>query len=168
VDRVDVDLAMVFRGLVRLEIELWNRLDARLKTEHGLEIGRFEIMWVISQVPGCRVIDIAEELSITVGGVSKVVDRIEAAGWVRRRPNPDDGRSNRIELTRTGQHLLRAADATFRDELAALLSQAMPEGDLAELGRQVRRLRQALALSGAGIGDEAAPGAQSRSERRSS
>jgi DNA-binding MarR family transcriptional regulator len=38
----------------------------------------------------CRVYDIAHELGITTGGTSKLVDRIEARGYCRRLPNPDD------------------------------------------------------------------------------
>jgi DNA-binding MarR family transcriptional regulator len=50
----------------------------------------------------CRVFDINEQLSITVGA-SKLVDRIEAAGLCRRRVNPDDRRSRFIELTPAGR-----------------------------------------------------------------
>jgi len=50
-------------------------------------------MQVMSKYPACRVFDIKEELSITVGGTSKLVDRIEAAGLCRRRANPDDRRA---------------------------------------------------------------------------
>jgi DNA-binding MarR family transcriptional regulator len=55
-----------------------------------------------------------EGIVITVGGASKVVDKVEAAGLCRRNPNPTDGRSNLIQLTEPGVGLLAAADVTFR------------------------------------------------------
>jgi hypothetical protein len=93
-----MDLAGLFSDLVRLEIELWNAVDARLRAVHDLPLARFEPMQVIARTPQCRVQDIATELSITVGGTSKIVDRLEAAGLCRRQPDPDDGRSSLIEL----------------------------------------------------------------------
>jgi len=55
------------------------RVDARLRREFDLPLAHFEPMSVIGRLPGCRVYDIATELGITTGGVSKLVDRIEAS-----------------------------------------------------------------------------------------
>ena len=88
------DLKVLFNELIRLEIELWDAVDKRLRTDCDLPLSRFEPMQVIARYPECRVQDIAHELAITVGGVSKLVDRIEASGHCRRRANPKDRRSS--------------------------------------------------------------------------
>jgi MarR family transcriptional regulator, organic hydroperoxide resistance regulator len=93
------------------------------------------------------VLDIAQELSITVGGASKVVDKVEAAGWCRRQPNPTDGRSNLIQLTETGEGLLEAANITFANALAADVAAAAPVTELAQLSATLRRLRQYLSTT---------------------
>ena len=87
-----MDLGGVFSDLVRLEIELWNAVDQRLRATHGLPLARFEPMQVIARASPCRVGDIADALSITVGGTSKIVDRLESLRLCERRPAPDDGR----------------------------------------------------------------------------
>jgi DNA-binding MarR family transcriptional regulator len=56
---------------------------------------RFEVMQVISRTPDCRVHDIAAGLSITVGGASKLVDRIGATGDCLRRANLPPRRDRR-------------------------------------------------------------------------
>ena len=61
-------------------------------------------MQIIDRTPECRVYDIADTLSITTGGVSKIVDSIESAGHAKRRPNPDDRRSSIVELTAAGKN----------------------------------------------------------------
>jgi DNA-binding MarR family transcriptional regulator len=38
-----------------------------------------------------------------------LIDRVEAAGWVERRPDPDDRRVNRLYLTEAGRGLLAKA-----------------------------------------------------------
>src|SRR6516165_8552308 len=103
------DLQQLFSDLIRFETELWNAIDARMRAEHDLPLHRFEPMQVIGRTPGCRVYDIAEALSLTTGGVSKLVDAIEASGYVARRPNPEDRRSSLIELTPAGKKVLSKA-----------------------------------------------------------
>ena len=67
------DLLDLFHQLIRFETELWNAVDARLRTEFNLPLSRLEPMQVIARHPSCRVYDIAAELSITIGGTSKLV-----------------------------------------------------------------------------------------------
>ncbi len=88
------ELRRLFNDFIRFEIELWNAVDTRLKSEFDLPLTHFEPMSVIDRLPGCRVYDIARELGITTGGTSKLVDRIEASGYCRRLPNPADRRSS--------------------------------------------------------------------------
>jgi MarR family transcriptional regulator, organic hydroperoxide resistance regulator len=143
------DLGELFNDLVRFEIELWNAVDARLKTEHGLPLTHFEPMSVIARRPGCRVYDIASELRITTGGTSKLVDRIEASGYCRRLANPADRRSSLLELTAEGERILAAAHATFDEELQRWLGTAVPERTLRQFAGTLSRLRaagQALSL----------------------
>jgi len=141
---VKVDVVGLFHELVRLETELWNRVDARVHREHGLPLAWLEVMQVVSTTPNCRVLDVSEALFITVGGASKVVDKVQAGGWCRRLPNPSDGRSSLIELTESGESLLEAAKVTFEDALAAYLRAAASTGELTQLSNTLGRLRRHL------------------------
>jgi MarR family transcriptional regulator, organic hydroperoxide resistance regulator len=137
------DLRRLFNEIIRFEIELWNAIDARLKSEFDLPLTHFEPMAVIDQVPGCRVYDIARELVITTGGTSKLVDRIEANGYCRRLPNPADRRSSLLELTPEGSRLLAEAGVVFDEELRSRLGAAVPERTLRQFGATLTRLRAA-------------------------
>ena len=118
-------LQTVFSVLIRFETELWNAVDARLRADCDLPLSRFAPMQVIALHGSCRIHDIAGELSMTVGGTSKLVDRIEAAGYCTRSPNPGDRRSSVIELTPAGSGVLARATAVFEDELRSQLGTAM-------------------------------------------
>ena len=137
------DLPALFHELIRFETELWNAVDARLRADCDLPLSRYEPMRVISRRSPCRVQDIADELSITVGGASKLVDRIQAAGHCRRRPHPDDKRSSLIELTPAGRQMLTAATAAFEDELHNRLGEALPAASLQQFGITLAALRSA-------------------------
>ena len=137
------DLRQLFNDIIRFETELWNAVDARLKSEFNLPLTHFEPMSVIDRLPGCRVYDIGRELGITTGGVSKLVDRIEASGYCRRLQNPADRRSSLLELTPEGERLLAAAGAVLDEELQRRLGAAVPERTLRQFASTLARLRAA-------------------------
>lgn len=138
-----MDLAKVFSELIRVETELWNAVDARLRADCDLPLANFEPMQVIARIPSCRVFDIATELAITVGGTSKLVDRIEASGHCRRVANPDDRRSSLIELTPSGRRLLAKATHVFDNELQLRVGSVASTRQLDQFYTTLVKLRRA-------------------------
>ena len=61
-------------------------------------------------------------MRITVGGTSKLVDRVEAAGLIRREAVVDDRRASRLVFTEAGRLKLAAASKTVEAEMATALS----------------------------------------------
>jgi DNA-binding MarR family transcriptional regulator len=137
------DLSGFFDDLIRFETLLWNEVDERLRVDLDLPLHRFEPMQVIARTDNCRIQDIATGLAITVGGASKLVDRIEAAGHCRRVANPSDRRSSIIELTPAGKRLLSRATKTFEQELQRRVGDAIPSRTLDQFASTLRRLRLA-------------------------
>ncbi|WP_033215349.1 MarR family winged helix-turn-helix transcriptional regulator [Kitasatospora phosalacinea] len=132
-----------FLDLVRVETRLYNAVNARLRAEQGLGLGQFEFLEIIDRVPGCRVLDIVGEVAITVGAVSKAVDRLVAAGWCERVAHPQDRRSSILRLTPEGEERLAAARPVVEDGLAALTATVPPE-DLARTASTLAALRTGL------------------------
>jgi DNA-binding MarR family transcriptional regulator len=137
------DLTRLFDDLIRFETRLWDAVDARLRSDLDLQLTWFEPMQVIGRNTSCRVHDIAQELAITVGGVSKLVDRIEAAGYCRRMANPDDRRSSLIELTPIGDRVLSRARRAFEDELRTQIGSVVSARQLAQFMGTLGKLRAA-------------------------
>lgn len=138
-----MDACQWFIDLVRVETRLYNAVEDRLRAEHGLTAGQFQILRIIADVPNCRVLDIVREIAITVGAVSKAVDRIEAAGWCRRSGNPHDRRSSYLTLTPAGRRVLAEATPTLTAELTERLAVAGDDA-LAQSGATLALLRRAL------------------------
>ncbi len=128
--------------LIRLEIVLWERIDARLREKHDLPLSFFESLSFIarSRENGLRVGDLAQALGVTVGGTSKLVDRIERAGLIRREPDPDDRRASRATLTPSGRRTLAAAVKTYEAELASVLDAVLSRTEQQHLHSLVARL----------------------------
>jgi DNA-binding MarR family transcriptional regulator len=128
--------------LVRLEIALWDRVNARLRESHELPLAFFESLLFISRAPkgSMRVGDLARALRVTVGGTSKLVDRIERAGLIAREPDPDDRRASRVALTAAGKRTLTAAVNTYEAEVASILGDVLNPQEQQQLNDYVTRL----------------------------
>jgi DNA-binding MarR family transcriptional regulator len=139
----DTDLKLLYRELVSLEIELWDGIEGRLRAEFDLPLTSFEVLHLLLRRPGRRIQDIAEEFSITVGGTSKVVDRLESAGLCARRANPNDRRSSIVELMPEGRKLVDGALKVFEEELELRIGSVIPEQSVREVTAVLSTLRAA-------------------------
>ena len=69
---------------------------------------------------------LTQQLMVTSGGLSLMLDRLERDGLVRRRPNPDDRRGVLVTLTKRGVAVVdeaMTAHATVEHELVAGLTE---------------------------------------------
>jgi DNA-binding MarR family transcriptional regulator len=133
--------------LIRLEIALWDRVDASLRKSHELPLAFFEPLRLLSGAPegSMRVGDLARDLRVTVGGTSKLVDRIERAGFLARQPDPDDRRASRVKLTPAGKRKLAAAVKTYEAEVGSILGGVLTVKEQRQMGEYASRLLASLA-----------------------
>ena len=136
-------LRQVFDDLVRFETELWNAVDARLRSETGVPLGTFNLLLVIESTDACRVNDIAQKLAITVGGASQAVDRIEQKDLCKRQQDSADGRSSIISITALGLRKLAEAGPVFDNELALWLNVPGTDTEIQHFATILARLRAA-------------------------
>jgi DNA-binding MarR family transcriptional regulator len=80
---------------------------------------------------------IGERLQVHATSVTNVIDRLEAAGLVRREPNPHDGRGTLAVITDDGREVAARATAQFNQTRFALGAL-----DLAELRQIFEILRE--------------------------
>lgn len=111
-----------FEALIRYEVGLWNAVDGALRERGAVSAAQHHALTIIDRHGETgRVLDVSAEIGITVGAASKLVDRLERAGLVERRPHPTDGRSSYIALTALGAASLRDATVARNEVLAELL-----------------------------------------------
>jgi DNA-binding MarR family transcriptional regulator len=80
--------------------------------------------------------ELADQLALTSQGALKIVDEMQASGYVERRPDPQDARAKRLFLTRRGKRALAAARAfhgRFEAELARRIGAKQVESARAAL-----------------------------------
>jgi len=112
-------------ALLRLARNLRRETEALGVTSHQVTL-----LWLVRSRPGLSLRELAAEEGISAPSLSAHVDRLEAAGLLRRVRSTDDRRRVGLELTREGQSLLkrvRARRTTWLAERVALLSDAERE-----------------------------------------
>lgn len=67
--------------------------------------------------------ELASRILVTSGTLTPMLDRLEAAGFVRREPNPGDRRSVHVVLTDLGQQVL----VEYRDNFQAAIQDVVPD-----------------------------------------
>lgn len=87
----------------------------------GVESTGYAALSLIGARHEMRLTELADELGMPLTTASDVVRRLEARGHVRRRPNPEDGRSFLFELTDGGDREWRRGFGALQRIDAALL-----------------------------------------------
>jgi DNA-binding MarR family transcriptional regulator len=82
---------------------LSTRFAAQLE-EHGLSTVEFEVLIRLARSPGheLRMSDLSAQTSLSTSGVTRVVDRMERDGLLRRRACPSDRRASYAVVTQAG------------------------------------------------------------------
>jgi DNA-binding MarR family transcriptional regulator len=104
----DDDLA-TWRAFLNAHALITRRISRDL-AEAGLpDLGWYDLLWALRRAPGrrLRVNELAREVVLSPTAMSRFVDRVEAAGCVRREPDPSDRRALQVVLTDEGVRLLR-------------------------------------------------------------
>ena len=98
----------------------------------GLTQAQWRALAHISHNEGCNQITLAEILEVKPITLSRLLDRLQAAGWVERRTDPEDRRAIRLHLSELAKPLL-----TKMGELALQTRQQALTGMSEEEHRQL-------------------------------
>jgi len=117
--RPDLDLAPMatFGRLGRIQAHSSRAIEAVFE-RHGLSIGEFDVLAALRRSGTPYVMTptaLSRLLMLSPAGMTNRVDRLEAAGLVERRPDPNDRRSSLVVLTGAGRE---RADAAVTEHVA--------------------------------------------------
>ena len=84
--------------------------------------------------------EIAETTLITKGGITGVLDRLEARGFVQRLPSREDRRSIRIQLTEAGVEFCRELFAKLVDDDEEIFAKALKPNQIKQFCKLITML----------------------------
>jgi MarR family 2-MHQ and catechol resistance regulon transcriptional repressor len=149
-DPGDDALITTFGRLLEVQSRLERRLGADLEARCNLPHAWFEVLLRLGRSADDRLTmgSLAEQISLTSGGVTRLVDRMEAAGYVRRVPCPTDRRVSYAALTAAGRAKLGEAARVNVANLRAVFAD-FSDTDRARLDDLLDRLRTVSDPAGA-------------------
>jgi len=138
-------------GLLRETAAELDHLMRRNLKRSGLQIAMFELLLRLVRSPAerQRLTSLARELTVTTGGITRLVDRAEASGLVRREPCPDDARGSYAVITEEGKRRLRIALPGHLSDVENMWLSQLGE-DREVVLRRLRRARDNARRSPAG------------------
>ena len=104
-----------WRVFLETALALIDILDAELQAQRGITLGTYDVLVHLEDAPqGLGMTEIANRILFSKSGLTRVIDRMEAANLVRRERPPEDRRVVKVHLTPTGLDTLNQARTTHR------------------------------------------------------
>lgn len=121
------------------------RHGAALLEGHGLTLQQYNVLRILRGAQGpLPTLEIAARMLEQAPGITRLLDRLEQKGLVRREPCPTDRRQVLIHGTPAALAVLAELDPVMA-RTGAVLGEALTEGELATLVRLLASAREALA-----------------------
>jgi DNA-binding MarR family transcriptional regulator len=139
VPNTDDYIGVVISDVARLLRTAFDRRVRRL----GITRAQWLVLTRLHRHPGASQSELADMLEVERASAGRMIDRLEANGWVERRARNGDRRVKRVYLTaeaeRVHRRIWRIAETTVDDALAGLSAQ-----ERAQLMRFLTRVKKSL------------------------
>ena len=131
-----------WRGMLAAHAELTRRLDADLRAQHGIALGTYEALMLLGTSPSgrLRVSELSRGALLSISGMSRMIDRLERDGLVRREACEEDGRGAEVTLTAAGRALLADARASHLAAVRERFLEHFDDDELAALAAAWRKV----------------------------
>jgi DNA-binding MarR family transcriptional regulator len=142
-ERPDLDVAPlgVYGRLFRV-VQLSDDELAKGLAKYGLQQGWFDLLAALRRAGTPYELNPTSLMRATLlssSGMTKRLDRIEEAGLIERRPDPNDRRGTLVRLTRRGKNIIDRAVETHLDNEERLLG-VLTAGERRTLDRVLKSL----------------------------
>jgi len=91
-----------------------------------LSLPEYRTLCLASDQHRCSMQEIAKGLGFTKSGATRLIDRLEKKGFVKRIRSPEDGRVCCVEITLSGRVLIDAVNQKNENRIAMILSKIDP------------------------------------------
>jgi DNA-binding MarR family transcriptional regulator len=134
-----------WRSLLNAHASVVGRIEQALAEADLPPLAWYDVLWAVRRAPGRRIrlAQLAHGLTISRGGITKLVDRLAAAGLLRREPAAEDGRGYFAVLTDGGEEMLRRMWPVYSGVLRETFVQAISPDEAAAIAAGLERANEA-------------------------
>ena len=141
----DLPFLDLSRALLKASFLFSNHPERALHA-YKLSLAQMDVLSVLADALDSSVTcsEIAERTLITKGGITGILDRLEARGLIKRIPSRDDRRSVRVRLSAKGAELLRKLYPALARSNRALFERELRPEQLREFAKSLDLLIRGL------------------------
>jgi DNA-binding MarR family transcriptional regulator len=138
----------VWARLLALHAHVERELALALQRRHGMGLSEFRSLEHLDRAENSelRMQDLADRVNLNQSSVTRLVGRLETAGFAYKDVCPSDKRGVYAVITDDGRERYRAARATYADTLSAALDALAADPDLAPAVQALRAQRATPAV----------------------
>ncbi len=140
---LDAPCIEAFGMLIETHNELMNAATKGLEREVGLPVPWLGVLIRLARSPGqrLRMSELARDMTMSTSGLTRLIDRVEAAGHVRREACPSDRRGLLAVLTDEGRQVIVDVAPHHVADLDRYLAGALTDDEVAQLTGLLRQVR---------------------------
>jgi DNA-binding MarR family transcriptional regulator len=122
--------------MLRAHSELTRALDAELTRDHQMPLSSYEVLLFLTESDGgrMRMSELADSVLLSRSGLTRLVDRLEREGLLKRRRCESDARGFFEEITPKGRRVFAAARETHLEGVRRLFLERFSREEQRTLG----------------------------------
>jgi DNA-binding MarR family transcriptional regulator len=129
--------------LIRAQQAVLAAVEAELKAAGFPPLGWYDVLLELTRKDaGLRPFALEQELLLAQYNLSRLLDRLEKAGYIERRPCPDDGRGQVVAISAAGRALVKRMWPTYRAAIARHVGSKLSEDEAARLAALLGKLTE--------------------------
>jgi DNA-binding MarR family transcriptional regulator len=127
--------------LVRAQRAVLAAVEAELKAAGFPPLAWYDVLLELSRkTEGLRPFALEQELLLAQYNLSRLIDRLEAAGYVARKDCPEDGRGQVVAITASGRALVKRMWPTYRAAIRRHVGAKLSEDEAGRLATLLGKL----------------------------
>ena len=140
--RLDEIEIAAWARLIKASAKLTDAVEQALKAAGLPPLAWYDALLELHRAgaEGLRPGDLEREMLLPQYNVSRLVDRLEGAGFVERLPHPQDARGQVLRITREGTELTRRMWRVYRRAIADNFASRLGKSDVERLAAILKRL----------------------------
>ncbi len=144
-ERIDAEHLAAWRALFEAHAAVVRRLERELEAEGVLPLGWYEVLRALEAEPErrLRMHELAEVVGLSRSGLTRLVDRLEGAGYLSREDCSSDRRGCFAVLREKGQEALRRTRPVYERGVIGHFGRHLDDGEVRVLAAALERVRDA-------------------------
>lgn len=142
-DRLTENEVAAWDGMLHVHAIVTRAFDQVLRSEFDFTIGEFDLLATLQEAPdgeSLRMSDLAERVRGSPSRMTRRVEALEKLGYVKRRPDADDGRAVRAFITDRGTALMDSIARKHHALVREMFLDHLSEAEQGQLGAIWRRM----------------------------